>query len=87
MAWYRERGPGLAEDLERSFYAALARIHREPLLYLAARGEVRRAILDRFPYALWFRVEGDVVVVFLLWHSSRNPAARSRMLRQREANE
>ena len=82
--WYQERGPGLGDDFVRSFHATLARVQREPLSNLRARGEVRRVILDRFPYALWFRVDGDTVVVLLLWHTARNPTALQQALRRRK---
>jgi hypothetical protein len=35
-------------------------------------GENRRCSLEQFPYALWFKVENDVVVVGCL-HAKRDP--------------
>jgi len=85
-SWYEERESGLGSELERCFFSALAKILREPEWFLAAYGNVRRVILDRFPYTLWFRIEADVVVVFLLWHAARSPQMLKRLLRQREVD-
>jgi len=37
--------------------------NEEPLHYQALRSGIRRALLRRFPYAVYFAVEGDLVVV------------------------
>ena len=34
----------------------------------------RRALLRRFPYAVYFAVEGDLVIVLAVLHGSRDPA-------------
>jgi plasmid stabilization system protein ParE len=35
---------------------------------------IRRALLRRFPYAVYFAVERDVVVILAVLHVSRDPA-------------
>lgn len=38
------------------------------------RSGIRRALVHRFPYAVYFAVEDDVVVVLAVLHASRDPA-------------
>jgi plasmid stabilization system protein ParE len=35
--------------------------------------ETRRYLIERFPYCLYFRLEGDGVIVIALLHASRDP--------------
>jgi plasmid stabilization system protein ParE len=42
--------------------------------YQDLRLGIRRALLRRFPYAVYFAVDGDVVVVIAVLHASRDPA-------------
>ncbi len=47
-----------------------------PLMYPAVHGDVRRALLRRFPFAVFFIVEHPRVVVLAIHHQRRAPAAR-----------
>ena len=53
--WYDEERPGLAErflkDVDRSF----VRLRQRPLQFPVVVGDVRRALLHTFPYAIYFR--------------------------------
>lgn len=54
--------------------ATYDRIADGPLKYQLIRSGLRRALLRRFPYAVYFAVEGEVVVVLTVLHASRDPA-------------
>ena len=45
-----------------------------PLKYQELRDGIRRALLRRFPCAIYFAIEGDIVVVVAVLHASRDPA-------------
>ena len=45
-----------------------------PLDYQDLRAGIRRALLRRFPYAIYFAVENDTVLVVAVLHASRDPA-------------
>jgi toxin ParE1/3/4 len=71
--WYEGERPGLGFEFTRVVRAALAAIEREPQRYPSARGEVRRALVRRFPYALYFITEPDETVVLACLHVRRDP--------------
>lgn len=83
-AWYEARSRGLGEEFLRMFYARAGEIPQNPLLYPVAYGHFRRCLLRRFPYAVYFRVEGTEVVVFGLFHCARDPRAIRKKLQDRE---
>jgi plasmid stabilization system protein ParE len=71
--WYDEERPGLAQrflkDVDRSF----VRLRERPLQFPMVAGDVRRALLHTFPYAIYFRVSDEMIVVLALLHLRRNP--------------
>jgi hypothetical protein len=83
FVWYEAAATGLGHELLRCYFAAVAIAHREPLLFRKVYRDFRRVLLDRFPYALYFRIEQQTVVIFLLIHGGRNPALMRRTLRER----
>jgi plasmid stabilization system protein ParE len=84
FAWYEAAGTGLGHEFLRGYFAALAIAQREPLLFQQVYQEFRRVLLKRFPYALYFRIEGQTVVAFLVIHGARNPKLIKTYLRKRK---
>ena len=78
--WYEERTPGLGVDFAAAVTDAVARIVENPLAYARVRGEVRRAILQRFPFGVYFRVLPDEIIILAVSHGHRHP--RSWQLRR-----
>jgi plasmid stabilization system protein ParE len=50
-----------------------AGIVEHPLAYPHVHGETRRALVHRFPYAIYFRAMSDEVVVLAVMHGRRLP--------------
>jgi hypothetical protein len=53
----------------------LARIEASPLQFPCATSDVRRAILARFPFGVFFFVDGDTIVVIAFMHLHRHPSS------------
>ena len=72
-AWYAQ--PEI--DVGRDFIADLERVERfirmNPLLYPRVEGDIRRANLRRFPYSLFYVVDGETVSVLSCFHQHRDP--------------
>ena len=86
-AWYEAKSPGLGEEFLRVFYACASEIPRNPLLYPRAYGEFRRRLLRRFPYAVYFMIREDQVVVIGLFHCARDPRTVRKKLQDRDEAE
>ena len=71
--WYDERSPGLGDDFLAEFFEALDRIQVDPLLYRQIHGDVRRCLLWRFPYSVYFVIEVEDILVVGLFHCARDP--------------
>ena len=72
-SWYEEKAGGLGEDFLRMFYTCANDIARAPLINQKTYGEFRRRLLRRFPYAIYFRIEQNEILVVGLFHCARDP--------------
>ena len=71
--WYEGRRFALGEEFGAEVDATVARIVERPLAFPRVRGETRRAVLTRFPYALFFRVTNEHIVVLAV-HGRQDPS-------------
>ena len=71
--WYEQRSPGLGSEFLRAVDVALAEIVRMPERYPVVHGEARRALLRRFPFAIYFVATPDLVSVIACLHARRDP--------------
>jgi len=71
--WYVERGRWLGEAFLRELDAALESIQRNPLAYPVVLQDIRRALLWKFPYGVFYVDEPDVIVVVACFHVRRDP--------------
>lgn len=72
--WYENERPGLGLEFLDELRASYGRIADGPLKYQDLRGGIRRALLRRFPYAVYFAVEGEVAVILTVLRASEDPA-------------
>jgi toxin ParE1/3/4 len=70
--WYESQRPGLAGEFIAEIEAALRSLLRDPLLHTVYYRGFRRVFVHRFPYKLFYRVEGDRVIVFRILHARRD---------------
>jgi plasmid stabilization system protein ParE len=71
--WYETRRVGLGEESLTSVDACIERIRRHPVIYPVVHEAYRRALLRRFPYAIFFEYEGATAKVYAVFHTSRDP--------------
>ncbi len=73
IAWYESRRAGLGLEFAVEVETFLVRIAETPEQFPRVRGEIRRAVLQRFPYTLHFLIESNRVVILAVFHVKRNP--------------
>ena len=71
--WYEEQRPGLGGAFATEVDMVLGRIVQTPLAYPRVQGETRRALVRRFPYAIYFHAVADEIVVLGVIHGRRHP--------------
>ena len=73
--WYEIRREGLGIDFTLQVDEILHRLERNPEMYPVVHGEIRRAVVRRYPYAIYYVVDAGRVEILAIVHSSRNPRA------------
>ena len=74
-SWYHAKRPGFAADFLAAVQACMASIRRHPEAYQLVDPTMRRALLRRFPYAVFYEVQAVDIVVYAVFHCARNPRA------------
>ena len=71
--WYEGQRSGLGDEFRSSVQSTFKTIELHPELFASVYVEVRRAIVSRFPFAVFYVVEPKRVVVLRVLHMARNP--------------
>jgi plasmid stabilization system protein ParE len=71
--WYHKQVPQLGEQFIAEVRMAIERAVANPRQYrrLRRRPEIRRVLLRRFPYRVFFMLEPESIVVFRVLHGAR----------------
>jgi plasmid stabilization system protein ParE len=76
--WYQQPQINMAA----AFLLELERISRfitqNPLLYQRVEGDIRRANFNRFPYSLFYVIDGQTINVLSCFHQHRRPRRSTR---------
>lgn len=79
----RRRAPGLGEEFLGAVDASFDTIEKVPEMFARVDGEVRRALVSRFPYAVFYRIERKRIVVLAVLHTARDPSLWPRPRKER----
>ena len=71
--WYKEQSFGLDYEFIRCIDEAIVRISRTPLMFPVVHSSKRRVLVKRFPYSIMFDVLEDEILIYAIFHFSRNP--------------
>lgn len=73
MQWYDARREGLGADFRSSVERAIDNILRFPEGSPLVHRNLRRALIQRFPYGIFYVVEETRIVVTGVIHANRSP--------------
>jgi plasmid stabilization system protein ParE len=75
VRWYEAQWPGLGAQLFDAVAATIEGIETQPEIGAPARPDpqTRRVLVERFPYQVVYRLEGNEIVVVAIVHLKRRP--------------
>jgi len=73
IAWYENEREGLGQEFRNGVEEYFQRIADNPEWFPEVRGEVRRAVVRRFPFVIHFLIEKERIVILSIFHTSREP--------------
>ena len=71
--WYEARQPGLGAEFMEAAERKLLHIESNPLQFPELRSSTRRAIIARFPYGIFYVLQGQSIAVLAVMHHARAP--------------
>jgi toxin ParE1/3/4 len=73
FSWYERQRPGLGDEFETDLGHAVDILRQMagagPLVYR----DLRRVLLGRFPFAVYYHLQGQTVIVRAVIHTKRHP--------------
>ena len=73
VTFYHERAGNIAAAFYQQFRKSRDEITAFPEFWKPIGGGYRRKLLERFPYGIIYRVDGDKILIVALAHTSRHP--------------
>lgn len=71
--FYDSHVSGLGTDFLEEVNHTVSRIANSPVRYATVRGNIRRCMLRRFPYGVYYRETNDEIRILVIKHHSRHP--------------
>lgn len=72
--WYESQRVSLGRAFVQQIDAILERIRLNPMQYQVVHRDIRRAIPRRFPYGVFYRIDGTDILVFAVVDLHRDPS-------------
>ncbi len=77
--WYEAERPGLGVEFRAALMKAEHLLSNTPTAFPIVHRTLRRILLHRFPYSVYFVISGETVQIWGCIHQARHPSAwRSR---------
>jgi plasmid stabilization system protein ParE len=73
--WYDEQQAGLGARFVDAIGQRLAFIEQQALAITIVDHDIRRAVVSRFPYHIYFTVNGRHANILAVWHGRRDSSA------------
>ena len=71
--WYSHQRDDLDLEFMQCIDNALSRVVSNPLLFPIVYRELRRVVVSRFPFAIFYEVSSNEIQVVAVFHSRRDP--------------
>jgi plasmid stabilization system protein ParE len=80
--FYEKQGEGLGRYFLDTLYAEISSLRLTAGIHAKTLGS-HRYITKRFPYAIYYRLEGDTIRIRAVWDCRRHPGMLRRQLKKR----
>jgi len=71
--YYNQQVPGLGDAFADEIEAGIRQILDGPRTWRVIEDDVRRFLVGRFPYGIYYTVEDDAIVIWAVKHLHRDP--------------
>ena len=73
ISWYEHHREGLGDEFFISLEKSKHQLEQNPLQFIKKYKQIRKAIMSRFPYFIYYKIEkSSRVIVFAILHMKRS---------------
>lgn len=72
--YYNLQKERLGEEFIFEVSKIISRLRNNPRQFPFEKGIIRKAKVDRFPYLIFYFLNEKIIIVFAVFHASRNPS-------------
>lgn len=73
IGWYEEQQAGLGEYFLKDLENCYSEITKRPESYQKKYNDIRHALLRKSPFVVFFEILEERIVIYSVFHSSREP--------------
>lgn len=73
VSYYSGMSPRLAESFIKAVESGIESVLRFPEAWQIVEEDVRRHLINRFPFGIYYCIEGDRILIYAVMHMSRQP--------------
>lgn len=74
--WYNEQQVGLGDEFFEELKSCREKLESWPEVYAKIKKHYRQLVMHTFPYVIVFEISGNDVIVYSIFHTSRNPSKK-----------
>jgi plasmid stabilization system protein ParE len=71
--WYEDKRDALGSDFLLCVEDGLDKIRNDPEMYPIVHRHIRRLLIRRFPYGIFYTAEKNLITVLAVFHGHRDP--------------
>ena len=71
--WYYHERKGLGKEFRAEIRHSIGLIRDNPYAYIETYRQIRRVLLNRFPFALYYLLFEESVIILACIHANRSP--------------
>jgi toxin ParE1/3/4 len=76
MAWYEQQQRGLGLEFLACIETSLKHIQYQPQMYEKLYVNFRRTVVNRFPFSIFYTIEGGTIIIHAVFDNRQNPEKR-----------
>ena len=71
--YYEEQQTNLGNKFKSEVYNTLNSIQKSPNIFVKVKKDIRKCIVNKFPFNILYSIEGNNILVIAIAHHHRNP--------------
>ncbi len=73
VIWYEKKRKGLGKSFQKFLDATFRSIIINPESFPLVYKKIRRALIKKFPYSIFYCFDNNIIIVLAVYHEKRDP--------------